>query len=581
MKHLIHNSYNNFQELSIETDSDIFLTSQLIESLDKLNYESQDIDSDNYYAFFRSMIFIAKLSFSHDTKSDPFYLPKGLKTDNELLVSLKYIELIQFPDLKARMLDLSWYYDRNYNHAIDGAILYLNIALSHLDYDHWPALTERIERGLILLKSTNKIDILDEYLIKIKEEFIRLEGKDKLWLSFKLLEIYKSFSKDFDDRFIKAITASIYNKYTAKEFDQSRKIAIILVDIFKIKQDRKKVKAVQTIVVRIYQKEAEFHSDRQRFLNSAALIQDALDYQKEIKNSKYLKKLLSKLTIQYQKDLTDSFGYFSVDIDRKDIFEAINKELENANPSNIFFKFIKLFHLQSKKDIISTILENRKEFVFQSLFSTTKYDNRNRVAHKYPPLPTDRYPSEEELWPYICENIVLTQTFIGTHTVPYALHKIKREFQIEYSTIESLVSQCWIVPKSFIKTFSLALYLGYQGDLLSFLYISTPLYEVMFRNALSVLNEEVLNQDKSIGSQSELTLGPILNHPKIQNLLTENLQIQLKVLLEDDYGIKLRHLLSHGLLNDNISHTPIAFFSFLIFNFLIFSQIQLENDNGA
>ncbi|TGK82997.1 DUF4209 domain-containing protein [Leptospira montravelensis] len=581
MKHIIHNSYNEIRELSIESDSDIFLTSQLIEFLEKIDYKSEDFTSDNYFSLFRSIIFIAKLSFNSDLESDPYYLAKDLKFDNELLLAIRYIEIIQFPDLKARILDLDWCYNRNYKNAIESAILYLNIALSHLEYEHWPVLTDRIERGLILLKSTNQVDLLDEQLIRIAGAFINLEGKDKMWLSYKLLELYYSFSKNYDDKLLNAIRLAIFNKYKAKEFESSRKLALILVNIFKTKKLEKRTRAIQTIVIRLYQKEAEFHNSKQSYFIAASLIQDALDYQKEIKKSTFIKKLLSKLAIEYQQNTTNNFGYYSTEIDRRDIFKTIDNILENATASNFFFKFIKLFNLQSKKDIINTILQNRKEFVFQSIFATTKYDHRNRVAHKYPPLPTDRHPSDEELWPYICENVIYAQSFIGTHAVPYALYKIKSNLQIEYSYIESMVSLSWIVPNSLVKSISKAIFLGYQGDFTSFLYISTPLYESMLRHALTILNDEVLNQDKFIGSQSELTLGQILNNPKIQKLLTENLQIQLKVLLEDDYGIKLRHLLSHGLLDDKIVHAPITFFAFLIFNFIIFSVVQIQNDNGA
>ncbi|TGL55469.1 DUF4209 domain-containing protein [Leptospira ognonensis] len=348
---------------------------------------------------------------------------------------------------------------------------------------------------------------------------------------------------------------------------------------FEIRKDERRKRSSQIIVLKLFQKEAA--AAKLNPMISASLIQSALEYTAQIKNIISIKKIFAKSIIQYQSATTTSFGHISTEIDRREIFESIDEILESATDQNIFFKFIKIFYYEKKENLIQKIKAGRREFVFQSLFSTTKYDHRNRVSSKFPPLPLDRDPTDEEIWPYLIEKITFMQTFSGQHQIPYALYKISLNFRINYTYLESLISKAWIVPTNLTKTCAKAIHFGFNGDFTSFLYISTPLYEALLRNILIIKNKNELKQNPNDGSQEEPSLKYLLENIHIRQILGEDLQIHLRALLIDEYGIKLRHNLSHGLFDDNADFYTITFYSFLVFNFLIFSTIQQEEGNGV
>lgn len=565
--------------ITIEVSNEIIFCEELYKEIH--NMDEIEIKDSEAKKILRSLFYITQLNFSNDVRNNPYFILPEIKSDSEQLEILKYIDCVIHNDLKAKILDLDWIYNKNYKSAIYCANIYLELAKNNLNVEHWPHLTERLERAISILTSLKKIELITESLAEIKKAINTLNGNDELWLSYKLIQILIKYSNNIDDETILLIKKSIFNKYKKDQYEIARKMAAELIKAFESKNNERKKRSAQILILKIFKKEAIFSFSNENPMLASSLVQSALSFASNVKNIKKIRSTFAKLAVEYQSETIRNFGYFSTEVDRKEIFDSIDKILESATEKTIFHQFIKLFYIERKNGIIEKIKRERKEFIFQSLFSAIKYDQRNRVGSTFPPLPLDREPTMDEIWPFLIEKINFMQNFSGQHQIPYALYKINLHFRIKFNYLENLINQAWLVPDSIKKTCAKAIYHGYNGDLTTFLYISTPLYEPLIRHILTLKKKNEFIQNPNNGSQEEPPLKILLDNKDIQETLGEDLVIHLKALLIDEYGIKLRHNLSHGVFDDNAGFYACTYYSFLIFNYLIFSTIDLKLGNSA
>ncbi|TGL19291.1 DUF4209 domain-containing protein, partial [Leptospira levettii] len=114
-----------------------------------------------------------------------------------------------------------------------------------------------------------------------------------------------------------------------------------------------------------------------------------------------------------------------------------------------------------------------------------------------------------------------------------------------------------------------------------FLQYSTPLYESILRNVLINLGQNVLIYDQKSGEQMEFTLSKLLDHELINKIFGENVIYDMKTLLDDSNGYKLRHIHAHGMLEDQFSYSDMSIYSFLLFTYLALKPVFFEERNGA
>ncbi|WP_425460494.1 DUF7380 domain-containing protein, partial [Leptospira ognonensis] len=103
---------------------------------------------------------------------------------------MKYNYLIVHEDLRARIFDIDWIYNRNYQSAIECANLYIKLAINYLNNEQWIYLPSRLERGISILLSLKKENIISDNLEKVKTAIRSLNGNDEFWLSSRLIQIY-------------------------------------------------------------------------------------------------------------------------------------------------------------------------------------------------------------------------------------------------------------------------------------------------------------------------------------------------------------------------------------------------------
>ncbi|MFO5472108.1 MAG: DUF4209 domain-containing protein, partial [Dolichospermum sp.] len=491
---------------------------------------------------------------------------------------------ISDPELQARVADILWVKNGNYQMAQLAVEAYLESAKQLEDPQKWSHCVDRIERSLRLARKINyKPEIVIEY---IDEVLNRYQGEDSLWLSIKLHELLQ------DEKNINLLRKKqLLNtaKYAAlaekgaifqessKEWDKARNYWEIKAGWHRIEKNVEKAYTARMLAAETYIKEAEDSLTKHPlpYLKASRDLQKALEAFERLKSqgteeeraaiNTRLEEIHKRL-LEYQQKSSNELITISSEFNISEEVELARSQVRGKEFPEALLSLASL----ATPPKVSELRQSVKETASLShFFPIVKMNEMGKVVARQ---ITNSDDGEEaikfEMYVKAAEyQKIYAQAFIEPARYQiFSEHIIqKEENKIKETDLLPRVSNSPFVPSGREHLFAKGLYAGLIGDFVTSTHILIPQIENSVRYLLSnrgAITSGIDNKNNGIQKEDNLntTLFPS-KYPQITSIFDENTLFDLQGLLIEKSGSNLRNRMAHGLINDNDFSSPI--FSYL------------------
>lgn len=527
IEHILNDSEVRKDKLEIEIEKDIYsedekkLICYLIDIDDKLSNYLYD---ENPYSFLNNRT--------------------AEKSDIEFIVTL-----IEDNELKAKIYDYLWVNYKNYKGAQEAYRIFSKlINKAEVDSDdkfHY------ILRIFNIYVTTGK---REEKFCEVKEivnTYIYNNINDKTFKSLRLLEMFVKEKINNIDFLIKLANEKIKvleseenphviegyydliedilcQKYKAKKNQKSTNLNIV--DI-----RRKKVEYLLRII-----RNGDSHLKVNNYMKVIKILKTIPDTEDE-------RREIVKEMEPYQKETLQNMQKFSYSKDTSEEVNKIIKSLEGKDLRDVLTFYVTQLPFVSKEKAKKAVLERSENSLTALLFPTVVLDKKGKIKYKLPSISPQC--KEEAISANIeAEYLNYASLYTQVYVNPILLY-IHKNFKVDEELLEKIVEDNFFVPGDRKKSFVKGLLAGFEFDLITALSILVPQVE----NALRCLAEEcgdVIYKSNEDGVEELITLNGILDLPKLNETLDDDLIFNLKSIFTSKFGINIRNEVAHGIIDD-------------------------------
>ncbi len=202
-------------EINLSSKESIF-----VDDLAELLSEFPDTDLKKYKT---PLINICKLDFNNRNLAEGYYIYTGLKQNSEIKDILEIYDYVEISDLKARLLDLDWVFNKDGRKGkLASKILFETISQNY-ESQPWHRLLSRIKRCLHLNSSLNYKELKEKLFEFLVEKLTIDTNPNHFLLNANIAELLFIYS-NINDETIKVIIKLALNLSRAKKYDLSFKV---------------------------------------------------------------------------------------------------------------------------------------------------------------------------------------------------------------------------------------------------------------------------------------------------------------------------------------------------------------------
>ena len=484
---------------------------------------------------------------------------------------------ISDPELQARVADILWVKNGNYQMAQLAVEAYLESAKQLEDPQKWTRCVDRIERSLRLARKINyQPEIVIEY---IDEVLNRYQGEDPLWLSIKLHELLQ------DEKNINLLRKKqLLNtaKYAAlaekgaifqessKEWDKARNYWKIKAEWYRIEKNVEKAYTARMLAAETYIKEAEDSLTKHPtpYFKASRDLQKAFEAFERLKSQGIEEERaaintrleeIHKRLLEYQQKSYNELITISSEFNISEEVELARSQVRGKEFPEALLSLAFLATPPKVLDLQQIVEGNG----LSRLFSKEKINEMGKVVARQNSNnleETIRFKMYDEAAKY---QKIYAQAFIEQARYQiFSEHIIQKseENKIKETDLLPLVLNNPFVPPGREYLFAKGLYAGLIGDFITSTHILIPQIENSIRYILWQ-KQSVITSKLEKGIQHEYDLNKMLYLPEISSIFDDNTIFDLRGLLVEDVGSNLRNRMAHGLINDHEFSSPI--FSYL------------------
>jgi hypothetical protein len=489
---------------------------------------------------------------------------------------------ISDPELQARVADILWVKNGNYQMAQLAVEAYLESAKKLEDPQKWSHCVDRIERSLRLARKINyKPEIVIEY---IDEVLNRYQGEDSLWLSIKLHELLQEEKninllrkKQLLNTAKYAVLAekgAIFQE-SSKEWDKARNYWKIKAEWHRIEKNTEKAYTARMLAAETYIKEAEdsltkhptpylkaSHDLQKAFEAFERLQSQGTEEEKAVIKNKL--EQIHKRLLEYQQKSSNELITISSEFNISGEVELARSQVRGKEFLEALLSLASLANPPKVSELRQIVEETAS---LSRFFPIVKMNEMGKnVARQI----TNSNDGEEairfEMYVKAAEyQKIYAQAFIEPARYQifseHIIQKSEEDKKIKEIGLLPLVLNSPFVPPGREKLFIKGLYAGLIGDFITSTHILIPQIENSVRYLLSnrgAITSGIDNKNNGIQKEDNLntTLFPS-KYPQITSIFDEDTLFDLQGLLIEKSGSNLRNCMAHGLINDNEFFSPI------------------------
>ena len=463
---------------------------------------------------------------------------------------------------RAKLFDFLWITNSNFESSQTAILLYADyLETNDIDQEQVSALIRMY--GLIKTTKSKKIDDdrLENIIKKICSQLKKSEGllSMVLWMcqKNKLLaegERYSLIEETFnqlipDGRNAEPIQdyAELFEEcYRAKNNVQKKKVI-----------SDKNIIIMRKKVVDGYLAAADLaDSFPNQTFDAIGFIQKAVELLKSLDGTEEERRELLKKMAEKQKKIPDKMIRSEHMIDMSESVLEL-KKLFSGKTKDQCFKQLVMMPVLPADTIRNLLLENRLKYRLNDIITKEVIDKNGKTVVKLPPIYKNS--SEPDLDSLEINAIDAAKMYINMQgaIISNALIIIAEEHQIMREDIEKIIEDSLFVPEEQYQAYLHGLMSGFENNYMSALTHLVPAVEYSVGLLAEVCGDVIYNLKES-GLEEKKTMHAILELPKINEALDDDLIFTLKAVFTSSYGLNVRNNQAHGLLNGSFYNTPEA-----------------------
>ena len=210
------------------------------------------------------------------------------------------------------------------------------------------------------------------------------------------------------------------------------------------------------------------------------------------------------------------------------------------------------------EEVKQQIFDKQKKFVFSSMFSSSKLNERGQTVQELPPLDeiTDN-TNPDLLHKHMVHHVAEQRGFIGSIILRFAFGFFQSIGAFSEDDLGFLVYDNVIIPDGRAEIIKEGLYLGLSGKLYAAMHILLPQTENIFRNLVKMCGDTVtfLKED---GTEEYKPLSQLFKSEQLCECYSEDIIFTFQSIMDEPIGENLRNLNAHGVLEPQKGNSEVA-----------------------
>lgn len=305
---------------------------------------------------------------------------------------------------------------------------------------------------------------------------------------------------------------------------------------------------MRRLLAESHERTAKADEKRSEFLRAAMFWQQALEAHRRAGSSRVVSDRVQKRLIGANEKARPQMQSYTSSVNVKPMVLDAVKRIAGHPPLDAVMRFAHLVALPDLEKEREDAVELIEKHPLHHLVTTMRVDNAGRsmgIAPSYSGADAER---EKAIREQILETRGFHWQICAIGTISPALQVLHMEHADLEDVLRFVVSGCSLFPQSRLELVLKGILAGADSDFATAASLLIPQLENMIRHQLELKGVTVtrVNQD---GGQEDRTLGSLLGEIKLREVFPDNVIDELRALLDERGGPRLRHGFAHGRLS--------------------------------
>lgn len=471
-------------------------------------------------------------------------------TDDELKI-FRSLDWKRLPkNLKAHIYDVIWLCNKNYKAAKIAAEEYYESYIEWFHEEYWVTCVDYINRAIQLsVKIRDKVKE-EEFLDRVYNDVVTLNGNDSSFLSIKLLEllVMRNYNYDFDTMILLTEKLICKNKgsiSTSKELEQA----------YHIKAEIHKKQNGQASENKVYIEYADYlmqeanklveetgdksSNDNRDWFIAEENIKRAIELFRNHGAQEKDKNALRCL-VEFQREKKKYMKMHEFKFDASGLYKKFSDAYEGHSVEELIWDVVFAFEFQRKKDIRNDIVDNHS---LSDMFPTQLMDSDGQTEFLLQPLNLkDENNILLHMYNKAKQNESIQGQTIGCWFINYFIKK-----DLQETDLDMIFKNNPIIPNGQEKDIQRGVYLGLIGHMSDSLDKLAPKAENLIRNLAEMCGDLMTYYNPNEGVQQKKVLSQVFLGENLNECVDENIIFTFDGLMQQKAGSNIRNRIGHGL----------------------------------
>lgn len=525
----------------------------------KLGNEAKLAGNESALSAYCLLSALCSMYLKQDNPRDPFgpmfvsedcrgVIPNDLS--QEILdVLAEYYTTVKDAELQARIADLLWIRLKKPEYLCAAVNAYIESAKVIEHPEHWSCGEARIVRAfrLAALQKKQNPALMEMVLAHIKSVLDKYNGTDPLFFSVSLIELLVENNQGEVEENYQRIFSIAQQARDDKNWEKAKQAWLVCESA-----SRKIADKTQSEVITINKAETlaeqAIHGDQA--LVSAHWMQQAVEIYKTLPNHKARTAELYTLLREYQRASVDKMQPIqSPGIDISGEIKNTRQKMEGLSLENALFTLaFSINHVQNYAQIKENTIESTRGLLFSRLFGSMHMNREGLILAQVPPsLGIGDDENAKCTWANMMRSVKIGHELAVKAAIEPARYCILTEHHISDEIFYTYLTNNPFIRQGHEYLYSKGLFAGLNGDFATAAHLLIPQIESSLRYVLEQHGVETTILKE--GVQEYWTLGKILSHEIIIEVLGEDIVYELQSLLIEKLYSNLRNEMAHGLVH--------------------------------
>lgn len=494
--------------------------------------------SDKGVKFQPSIVWEGKRSFGVQDISD---------NDYEILMTL---DLDKLPlNVRAKFADILWNEKKNYQKALVAIDAYIGLFCQWYSDESYIDSLNMIRRAIYISAQINKKEKHDEACELVYKHVIRIDAKDKNFLSLSLIGILIKEKYGDVDAIISILDKIIMNfENNVRKIERAYELKE---ESLRWKKDTDSIVPVRISLAHYYEKKAiDLKKDNfQSLMTAVKYLQKAIFIYRNNGESKH-GEIIQKKMVEWQGKLPKMIEPITTTYDVSKLQDFLLRSFEGLSFPECILRMNQFTLFRKKNTVKDLVISDLQEYPFSNLFSDSFMNTTGQTVLNLRPLNKNN-PEDDKLLldAYIQKKLFDLEEVEGNFYLKRCLDIIRQMHSFQVDDINFLVENNPLIPIGRERIFKSAIFMVLQGQYYEALHILAPQMENFFRNLAKEVGALTITLDDD-GTSKAKVLSTVFDLPELIESYDNDILFCFKGMLNEQVGANIRNKIGHGLLSE-------------------------------